>query len=144
MTQIASSSVTSAHARFSSLAENMIAELQKLQASSKDLSSSLSETLHSPKIHLPSLPPQVHDIYVDFAENISSTITELRGIAAKELPWSEKLPRMRQEVSERVSPLLETIRTHVSELLARGKNGAAAASEQAEATADGDGLTTPE
>lgn len=103
----------------------MLLELQKVQSSTASLVASLQTSVHNSTPQLPSLPPQFQETYTELTNNLSAAVTELRTIVSdKDLPLQEKVGRMGHEVHERVSPLLETIRKGVSELLARGKEEA--------------------
>ena len=132
MANIATCSVASAQARIHNLSDNMIAELQKLQMSSKELSVSLSETIQNRAQNL--AMPSLHETYAGFADNLTSAIHELRCIVADDAPWADKVARIRNEVKERVTPMLEAIRTRGTEVLARGKEAAPAASDQVDNT----------
>lgn len=124
---LASSSITNAQTRIHALSDNMLAELQKLQASSTALAASLqnsaTSTLHNSTTQLQTqIPPQVQEIYKEFSQRLTTTITDLRTIvSAKDLPLPEKVGRVGAEVREQVTPLLENLKATVSELIARGR-----------------------
>ncbi|KAF8633132.1 hypothetical protein AX17_004633 [Amanita inopinata Kibby_2008] len=127
ITHVASSSIVTAQNRIHNLSDTMLLELQKLQSSTASLSASLqtsaASTLHDSTSQIQSrIPPQIQQAYNDIATRLSSTVSELSSIiTTKDLPLQEKVGRVGKEVREQVSPLLETIRKSVSEILARGK-----------------------
>ncbi|KAK0203497.1 hypothetical protein DFS33DRAFT_1260962 [Desarmillaria ectypa] len=124
---LASSSITNAQTRIHTLSDNMLAELQKLQASSTALAASLqnsaTSTLHNSTTQLQTqIPPHVQELYNGFSQRLTTTITDLRTIvSAKDMPLPEKVGRVGAEVREQVSPLLDNLKATVTELLARGR-----------------------
>lgn len=124
---LASSSITNAQTRIHALSDNMLTELQKLQASSTGLAASLqnsaTSTLHNSTTQLQTqIPPQVQEIYNEFSQRLTTTITDLRTIVSdKDLPLPEKVGRVGAEVREQVTPLLENLKATVAELIARGR-----------------------
>ncbi len=98
----------------------MLAELQKLQNSTGQFSASLQSSVHDSASHIQS---QIQQSYSDFSAALSTTVHELTGIVKqKDLPIQEKASRVGKEVQSRVTPLLETVRKGVSEVLARSKD----------------------
>ncbi|KAG6818811.1 hypothetical protein H0H93_001416 [Arthromyces matolae] len=90
------------------LSDNMLSELSKLRTSVHDLQHQL--------------PPQIQQTYIEVTTNLSTTISELRNIIAKEnITIQEKVKQVGHEVQNRVTPLLDTIKKGVSELLSRRK-----------------------
>lgn len=105
-TNFASIPVAAAQARF----HQMVTELTKLRESS----TSLTEK------NLP-IPARAREAYVELSDKLSPVISELRNIASRDAPISEKFQLATNEVKDNVSPLLETIQARVAEYLPRGK-----------------------
>ncbi|KAF8219643.1 hypothetical protein L208DRAFT_1448686 [Tricholoma matsutake] len=135
ITQLASSSITSASTRIHSLSDTMLVELQKLQASTSAISASLQSQASQLQTQI---PPQVQQTYAELSSSLSSAVTDFRAIlTTKDLPLQEKVGRVGHEVQERVAPLLESFKKGISELLARGKQDVAAAAQAAPPEIDG-------
>ncbi|KAF5391812.1 hypothetical protein D9757_001699 [Collybiopsis confluens] len=140
-TTAASSSLVNAQSKLSSMADNIIFELNKLQVQVISLSDSFhasaSSTLKDSAGHL---PPQIqqkyHELasvlraqassashtYEEFSLNLASTASDLRDIMASEnMSMQEKATKMTQEVSVKVHPLLEALSRNVQQTL-NGKN----------------------
>jgi hypothetical protein len=101
ITELASSSLTSAQARIHSLSDTMLQELQKLQSSTASLPQSLQSTF----------------------PDLRATISEFRNIAtSKDIPLNEKATRIGLEVRDRVNPLLEEAKQRVRELIGIAAN----------------------
>ncbi len=67
-------------------------------------------------------------MYTDVSQKLGTTINDLRTIMlTKDLTVQEKVGKMTHEVSVSVSPMLESLKTSVSDLLARGRATAASA-----------------
>jgi hypothetical protein len=135
ITQLASSSISSAQKRVHELSDTMLQELQKLQSSTASLSASLqstaSSTLHESTSH-------IQHAYHDVSSHLSSTVSELSSIVTdKNLPLPEKVSRVGREVQEKISPLLEAFRKSLTEVLARGKEEAHSATNGAEPRSNG-------
>ncbi|RDB27997.1 hypothetical protein Hypma_002095, partial [Hypsizygus marmoreus] len=127
ISQLASSSITSAQTRIHQLSDNMLAELHKLQSSTAALSSSVINNSTS-RVQA-QIPPQIQKTYAEVSQDLSSAVSELRNIiTTKDITLQEKVHRVGSEVQEHVGPLLESIKKGVSELLARGKAEASEAS----------------
>jgi hypothetical protein len=110
----------------------MLVELQKLQASTAAISTSLQSQASQLQTQI---PPQVHHKYTELSNSLSSAITDFSAILmAKDLPLQDKVGRVGHEVQERVAPLLESFKKGITELLARG-NQDASVSVPATATA---------
>ncbi|KIJ61534.1 hypothetical protein HYDPIDRAFT_189459 [Hydnomerulius pinastri MD-312] len=93
---LASASITSAQARIHTLSDSMLQELQKLQQSTA------------------ALPQTLQSTYPD----ISKSVTELRNvIATPDMPVTDKVNRVGQEVKERVSPMLEKLQQRIGDLV---------------------------
>lgn len=135
ISQLASSSITNAHKRFNELADTMLHELQKLQASTASLSASLQSTasctLHDSTSQIQArIPPQIQQAYNDVSSHLTTAVSELSSIiTTKDLPLPEKVSRVGKEVREQISPLLETIRKRLSDILATGRAEASAAAQ---------------
>ncbi|KAJ2931749.1 hypothetical protein H1R20_g5374, partial [Candolleomyces eurysporus] len=120
---LASSSFTSAQSRVHNLSENMVAELQKLQAQTQSLSSSIQSSIEASKSQIQTqLGPQIQQTYAEISTVLSHTIADFNEILKKkDTPLPEKVGLVGKEVRERVSPLLETIKKGLTEVLARAK-----------------------
>ncbi|KAF8167765.1 hypothetical protein B0H34DRAFT_682965 [Crassisporium funariophilum] len=122
ITAVTSSSLASAQTRIHSLSDNMLAELQRLQASSSSLTASLQTSFQSSASQIQSQIAQIQHSYTDLSAALSSTVSELTGImTTKDLALQDKVARVRKEVQERVQPMLEAVKQGVSEVLARSK-----------------------
>lgn len=100
ITELASSSLSSAQARIHTLSDTMLAELQRLHASTTALPATLQSALQSSSAEL------------------SAAIAELREtVSAKDVSLNDKAARVGGQVKERVSPLLEGVEGRVRELL---------------------------
>lgn len=101
----------------------MLSELQKLQKQTSALSASVQSTVQSSKSQLQTqLGPQITQTYSEISSVLSATISDLNEILRKkDTPLPEKVGLVGREVRERVSPVLDTIRKGLSEILARGK-----------------------
>jgi len=121
---IASSSFANASSGVHSLSEAMLGELLKIQQQTSALASSIQDTMHSSKSQIQTqLAPQIRHTYVEISSALSSSISELSGILTqKETPWEQKANLIRQEVGERVHPLLDTVKKGFADILARGKD----------------------
>lgn len=96
ITELASSSLTTAQARIHALSDNMLQELQKLQASTAALPQSLQSSF----------------------PDLSATISDFRNIVIdKDITLNEKATKVGQEVKERVSPILDDVMKKVKELV---------------------------
>ena len=108
----------------------MLAELQRLQASSTAVANSIqtsaTNTLHNSTSQIQTqIPPHVQELYNEFSTKLGTTITDLRTIVAtKDMPLQEKVGKMTHEVSVSVAPLLENLKASISDLLARGRAAA--------------------
>ncbi|KAF9477880.1 lipid droplet-associated perilipin protein [Pholiota conissans] len=119
---VASSSLANAQTRIHTLSDTMLAELQKLQTSTTELSASLQNTLSNSATQFQSQVPQIQQSYADLTAAISATVNELSTIiTTKDLPVQEKVTRVSKEVQDRVHPLLEAVKKGVSEVLSRVK-----------------------
>ncbi|KAF9003150.1 hypothetical protein BDZ89DRAFT_967628 [Hymenopellis radicata] len=133
MSALASTSITSAKTRVHTLSETLLAELEKVQSSTAAMASSIqtsaTTTLHNSTTQLQSrFPPGAQEMYTDVSQKLGTTINDLRTIMlTKDLSVQEKVGKMTHEVSVTVSPMLESLRTSVSDLLARGRAAAASA-----------------
>ncbi|KAF8190887.1 lipid droplet-associated perilipin protein [Pholiota molesta] len=124
---VASSSFVNAQTRIHGLSDTMLAELQRLQTSTTELSASLQNTLQSSAAQVQSQVPQIQQSYADLTGAISSTVNELSSIiTTKDLPLQDKVTRVSKEVQDRVQPLLDAVRKGVSEVLARKEASAPA------------------
>ncbi|KAG5652376.1 hypothetical protein H0H81_005238 [Sphagnurus paluster] len=123
ITNVASSSITSAQTRIHNLSDTMLVELQKLQASTASFSASIQSSVQNSTTQIQNqIPPHIQQTYTELTSNLSAAVTELRTIiSTKDIPLQEKVSRVGHEVHDRVSPLLDAVRKGVSELLARGK-----------------------
>ncbi|KAJ3545381.1 hypothetical protein NMY22_g2462 [Coprinellus aureogranulatus] len=123
ITTLASSSFAVAQTRIHTLSENMLVELQKLQKQTNTLSASIQSTVQSSKSQLQTqLGPQIQQTYTEISSILSATISDLNEVLRKkDMPLPEKVSLVGKEVRERVSPVLETIRKGIFEILARGK-----------------------
>ena len=120
ITAATSSSLASAQSRVTSLSDNMLVELDKLQKSGASLTASLQTTLQNSASQIQSQIPQIQQSYADLSAALSSTANELSCIITNhELPLQEKVSRIGKEVGERIQPLLESVKRGVSEVLAR-------------------------
>ncbi|KIL63409.1 hypothetical protein M378DRAFT_127665 [Amanita muscaria Koide BX008] len=121
ITQLASSSINSAQKRVHELSDTMLQELHKLQSSTASLSASLQSTATT----LNDSASHIQHAYHDISSRLSSTASEFSTIIIdKNLPLPEKASRLGKEVQEQISPLLETIRKSLNEVLPRGKEQA--------------------
>jgi hypothetical protein len=137
---VAASSLATAQTRIHTLSDSMLAELQKLQTSSTELTASLQNTLHSSAAQIQSQIPQIQHSYADLTAAISSTVHELTAIVTtKDMPLQEKVTRVSKEVQDRVQPLLEAVKKGVSEVLARSKVAEAKATDAVTDAANGNG-----
>ena len=122
ITAATSSSLASVQSRVTSLSDNMLVELDKLQKSAASLTASLQSTLQNSASHLQSQIPQIQQSYADLSAAISSTANELSSIVVnQDLPLQEKVGRVGKEVRERIQPLLESVKKGVSDILARSE-----------------------
>uniref|UniRef100_A0AAD7TYP4 Lipid droplet-associated perilipin protein n=1 Tax=Trametes cubensis TaxID=1111947 RepID=A0AAD7TYP4_9APHY len=99
LSELASSSYGAAQSRVHALSDTMLAELQKVQASTAALPGTLQASFH------------------DISANLTSTINELSTILTSPEPLPEKVNKVRDTVQERVQPILDTATTRVQEIL---------------------------
>ncbi|CDO71039.1 hypothetical protein BN946_scf184844.g43 [Trametes cinnabarina] len=99
LTELASSSYGAAQSRVHALSDTMVAELQKVQASTTALPSTLQASFH------------------DVSANLASTINDLSAILKSPEPLPEKVHKVRDTVQERVQPILDTATARVQEVL---------------------------
>ncbi|KAF8812120.1 hypothetical protein BYT27DRAFT_7183143 [Phlegmacium glaucopus] len=122
ITAVTSSSLASAQSRVTSLSDNMLVELDKLQKSATSLRASLQSTLQNSASQIQSQIPQIQQSYADLSAALSSTANELTSIIVnQDLPVQERLSRVGKEVRERIQPLLESAKKGISEVLARSE-----------------------
>ncbi|CCM06017.1 uncharacterized protein FIBRA_08261 [Fibroporia radiculosa] len=127
ITNFASSSYDTAHVKVQALSDTMLAELQKIQATTATLPASVQASLH------------------DISTHLSSAISELSSILTSPEPVQEKIHKVRDTVQERVHPLLEAATTRVSEILGAlksrvmEKEGSVAGAANANGQANGNG-----
>ena len=74
---------------------------------------------------------------------LTAAVSELSSIiSTKDLPLQEKVTRVGKEVREQISPLLETVRKGLSDILTSGKAEASAATQSSgSAVGNGNGRT---
>ncbi|EIW54800.1 lipid droplet-associated perilipin protein [Trametes versicolor FP-101664 SS1] len=99
LSELASSSYGAAQSRVHSLSDTMVAELQKVQASTAALPATLQASFH------------------DVSANLTSTINELSAILTSPEPVPEKVQKVRDTVQQRVQPILDTATARVQEVL---------------------------
>ncbi|KAI9062098.1 lipid droplet-associated perilipin protein, partial [Trametes sanguinea] len=99
ISELASSSYGAAQSRVHLLSDNMLSELQKVQASTAALPSTLQASFH------------------DVSANLTSTINDLSAILTSPEPFPEKVNKVRDTVQERVQPVLDTATARVQEIL---------------------------
>jgi len=116
ISELASSSLSSAQSKVHALSDTMLQELQKLQASTAALTASFTNNLHNSTSQLQArIPPQVLQTYTELSTGLSSAVVDFRGILAKdELTLQDKAAQIGSEVRERVSPLLESLKKALS------------------------------
>ncbi|KAI0365811.1 lipid droplet-associated perilipin protein [Pilatotrama ljubarskyi] len=100
LSDLASSSYGAAQSRVHALSDTMVAELQKVQASTAALPAALQSSFH------------------DVSTNLTSTINELSAILTSSEPVPDKVNKVRDTVQERVQPILDTATARVQEILA--------------------------
>ena len=148
ITNLASSSYATAQSRVHNLSEGMIAELQKLQNQTNTLSASIQSSIQASKDQLQTqVAPQIHQTYTEISAVLSATIADFNEILRKkDTPLPEKVTLVGKEVRERVSPILETIKHGLAEILARGKAAESATTKEtvAPAEAQANGHAAPE
>ncbi|KAI0918328.1 hypothetical protein AcV5_002341 [Taiwanofungus camphoratus] len=96
---LASTSYGTAQMKVQALSDTMLAELQRIQASTAALPATLQASFH------------------DISTHISTAITDLSAILNSQDPFQEKVHKVRDMVQERVYPLLEAATTRVQEIL---------------------------
>lgn len=97
----------------------MIQEIHKLQASTWDFATSLQTGVQGSASHKVA---QIQQAFASLSGALSTTAQELSSIITqKDLPVQEKMSRVAKEVQNRVTPLLDTLKNGVSEVLARSK-----------------------
>ncbi|KAF8888610.1 hypothetical protein BD779DRAFT_1523936 [Infundibulicybe gibba] len=112
---LASSSLHSAQCKIHALSDNMLVELQKLQTSTAQMSSSFQSTTSHTYADL-------SQKYVELSESLATAIVELRTIVTtKEMSVQEKVEKVGAEVKGKVRPVLGDILRGVESLLGRGK-----------------------
>ncbi|KAF9528398.1 lipid droplet-associated perilipin protein [Crepidotus variabilis] len=122
ITAVASSSLASAQAHIHGLSDNMIAELQKIQASTSQLAASFQANVHDSAAQIQSSLPQIQQSFAELAQAVGETTHHLKDIVVqKDLPIQEKVSRVSKEVQDRIAPLLDTIKNGLSEALAKSK-----------------------
>ncbi|KAI0765874.1 lipid droplet-associated perilipin protein [Trametes elegans] len=99
LSELASTSYDAAQSRVHALSDTMLAELQKVQASTAALPATLQASFH------------------DVSANLSATINELSTILTSPEPLPDKVHKVRDTVKERVQPILDTATTRVQEIL---------------------------
>ncbi|KAI0353920.1 lipid droplet-associated perilipin protein [Trametes cingulata] len=99
LSDLASSSYGAAQSRVHALSDTMVAELQKVQASTAALPATLQSSFH------------------DVSTNLTSTINELSAILTSPEPLPDKVHKVRDTVTERVQPILDTATARVQEIL---------------------------
>jgi hypothetical protein len=110
ITDLASSSLSSAHSRIHALSATLQSELQRLQATTAALPAAFQSS----------------------TTEISAAIAELREtLAAKDVPLNEKAARVGAQVRERVSPLLAGVEGRARELVGLLSRKAEAVKEEA-------------
>jgi Zn-dependent oligopeptidase len=90
------------------LSDKMVQELQKLQQSSADLSSSLATSLHSASA-------AQQDAFNEISATLLTTISDLSNILGQPIPLNEKVSRVGAEINNKVRPVLDRITKKVSE-----------------------------
>ena len=111
---------------------------------SASLQYTASSTLHESTSQLQArIPPQIQQAYIEVSSHLSSAVSELSSIiTAKDLPLQERVSRVGKEVREQISPLLESIRKTLTDVLNRGKEEASAAAQSSgESAMDSNGHT---
>ncbi|KAJ8082014.1 hypothetical protein PM082_007860 [Marasmius tenuissimus] len=128
----ANASVVSAQARVQALSDTMITQVQKLQSQLHELSvtvqSSASAAYHNGSQQIPELQKSLQEL--------SSELHEI--VTAKDVPLQEKALRASNQVKDRVTPVLETMKRNVSEFLERAKARSKEEVSDAKSTQNGD------
>ncbi|KAF9000222.1 hypothetical protein BDQ17DRAFT_1245663 [Cyathus striatus] len=115
ITQLATTSLNTAQSRIHALSDTMLLELQKLQTSTAQLSASLQHSAQA------QVPAQLQQTYAELSTGLTGTVGELRSIISADLSLQEKVGKVRHEVVERVTPLLDGVKKSVSDVLAKAK-----------------------
>jgi len=97
-----------AQKRVHDLSDKMVQELQKVQHSSANLSSSLASSLHSASA-------AQQEAFNEISATLSTTISDLRSILGQQIPLNEKVSRVGAEINNKVRPVLDKITKKVSE-----------------------------
>ncbi|KZT07021.1 uncharacterized protein LAESUDRAFT_699384 [Laetiporus sulphureus 93-53] len=116
---LASTSYGTAQTKVHQLSDTMLAELQKIQATTAALPAHLQASFH------------------DISTHLSSTIHDLSAIITSPDPLQEKVHKLRDTVQERVNPLLEAATARVHDILGAVTGRAGEKEAQAEGTAKG-------
>jgi len=132
ITAAAASSLSSAQSQLQSLSDTMIQEIHKLHDLTWDFTASLQSGVQGTASHGVS---QIQHAFAALSGALSATAHELTSIVKEDLPVQEKMSRVAKEVQTRVTPLLDTLKKGVSEVLSRSKettstNGHAASDNQ--------------
>ncbi|KAH0581338.1 hypothetical protein H2248_012430 [Termitomyces sp. 'cryptogamus'] len=116
---LATTSITSASHQIHGLSDSMVLELQKLQNATASFSTSIRDSAAQLQNQI---PPQIQQTYMEVTNNLAEATSELRKIISKEnITLQGKISLVGHEVQNRVSPMLDTIKKGVSELLLRGR-----------------------
>jgi hypothetical protein len=137
ITTVATSSFESANARVHQLSDNMLSELQKLQASTASISESFQATATTATSTVRShIPPHIQEAFSEFSQNLSNATAEFSStITAKDIPLQEKASKLASEVRERIVPLLGSLTKGVGDAF-NPKSGPASANGNAPETDD--------
>jgi hypothetical protein len=117
----------------------MLAELQKLQSHTSSFAATVQSSIDNSKSQLQTqLAPQVQQTYSEISSALAVTVSDLTEILKKsDAPLQDRVVLVGKEVRERVSPLLETVKKGLADILARGKDMMSAPSSPKESSEEG-------
>ncbi|OBZ67702.1 Perilipin-2 [Grifola frondosa] len=121
ISSLATNSYGAAQVKVQGLSDTMLSELQKIQASTAALPSTLQSSFN------------------DISTHLSSTITDLSAVLTSQDPLPEKVHKVRDTVQERVQPLLDAAAVRVQEILGAVKGRLGEKEGQVQQSVNGSG-----